>query len=194
MDKDVSYEEARAAKRAKRDQKAILGESGTTRNDSVDVSGSGASTPVGERAPSVGQKGLSKKEARKLMDAKASEAQQHQQSVETARMQTQTMMSGGMFGKKKTYSWLQRGPSTGSGFSTPSRNNPTTPTANSDKTARPGDSATIPTKRLGTWREDKEKGAGIQVRDILFMLETDGRASRHIQKAYSKDPKEDKAD
>ncbi|KAL4809335.1 hypothetical protein BDV18DRAFT_131808 [Aspergillus unguis] len=194
VDKDVAYEEARAAKRAKRDQKAILGEATTPRPDSVDVSASGASTPIGDRAPSIGQKGLTKKEARKLMDAKANEAQQHQQSVETARMATQTMMSGGMFGKKKKYSWLQRGPAAGSGFSTPSRINPPTPTATSEKATRPGEPATVPTKRLGTWREDKEKGAGIQVRDILFMLESDGRASRHIQKAYSKDLKEDKAD
>ncbi|KAL4986175.1 hypothetical protein BDW68DRAFT_131309 [Aspergillus falconensis] len=194
VDKDASYEETRAAKRAKRSASAILGEGGTPRPDSVDVSGSGASTPIGERAPSIGKGGLTKKEARKLADAKQNEAQQHQQSVETARMATQTMMSGGMFGKKKSYSWLQRGPSTGSGFSTPSRINPPTPSASAEKAARPGEPATVPTKRLGTWREDKEKGAGIQVRDILFMLESDGRAARHIQKAYSKDLKEDKAD
>ncbi|KAL4880898.1 hypothetical protein BJY04DRAFT_67984 [Aspergillus karnatakaensis] len=194
VDKDASYEEIRAAKRAKRSASAILGESGTPRPEPVDVPGSGASTPIGERAPVLDKKGLSKKEAKKLQDAKANEAQQHQQSVETARMATQTMMSGGMFGKKKTYSWLQRGPAAGSGFSTPTRPAPPTPTATTEKTACPGEPATVPTKRLGSWREDKEKGAGIQVRDILFMLELDGRASRHIQKAYSKDLKEDKAD
>ncbi|KAL4956034.1 hypothetical protein BDW69DRAFT_102557 [Aspergillus filifer] len=194
VDKDASYEEARAAKRAKRSASAILGDGGTPRSESVDIPGSGISTPIGERAPTLDKKGMSKKEARKLMDAKANEVQQHQQSVETARMATQTMMSGGMFGKKKTYSWLQRGPSSGSGFSTPSRINPPTPTASAEKASRPGEPATVPVKRLGTWREDKEKGAGIQVRDILYMLELDGRASRHIQKAYSKDLKEDKAD
>ncbi|KAL4915536.1 hypothetical protein BDW62DRAFT_123470 [Aspergillus aurantiobrunneus] len=193
VDKEVSYEEARAAKRAKRSASAILGEGGTPKPDSADIPGSGASTPIGERAPNIDKKGMTKKEAKKLMDAKANEAQQHQQSVETARMATQTMMSGGMFGKKKKYSWLQSGPSAGSGFSTPTRNQPT-PSANSEKAARPGEPATVPTKRLGAWREDKEKGAGIQIRDILFMLELDGRASRHIQKAYSKDSEEDKAD
>ncbi|CEN62591.1 hypothetical protein ASPCAL09225 [Aspergillus calidoustus] len=197
VDKDASYEEARAAKRAKRSAEAILGEGGSVvRPDSADIPGSGASTPIGERAPSIDKKGISKKEAKKLMDAKANEAQQHQQSVETARMATQTMMSGGMFGKKKTYSWLNRGPAAGSGFSTPTRiNNPPTPAAvSTEKTPRPGEPATVPSKQLGAWREDKENGAGIQVRDILFMLELDGRASRHIQKAYSKDLKEDKAD
>ncbi|KAL4900373.1 hypothetical protein BDW74DRAFT_96961 [Aspergillus multicolor] len=194
VDKDASYEEKRAAKRAKRTASAILGESGTPRPDPMDVPGSGASTPIGERAPTIGKGGLTKKEARKLQDAKANEAQQHQQSVETARMATQTMMSGGMFGKKKKYSWLKSGPTAGSGFSTPSRINPSTPSVNTEKAPRPGEPATVPTKRLGTWREDKEKGAGIQVRDILFMLESDGRAARHIQKGYSKDMKEDKAD
>ncbi|KAL4781413.1 hypothetical protein BJX76DRAFT_17182 [Aspergillus varians] len=194
VDKDAAYEEARAAKRARRSANAILGEGGTPRPESVDIPGSGASTPIGERAPILDKKGISKKEAKKLMDAKANEAHQHQQSVETARMATQTMMSGGMFGKKKTYSWLQRGPAGGSGFSTPTRVNPPTPTAIAEKATRSGEPATVPNKRLGTWREDREKGAGIQLRDILFMLELDGRASRHVQKAYSKDSKEDKAD
>ncbi|KAL4873784.1 hypothetical protein BDV12DRAFT_159604 [Aspergillus spectabilis] len=194
VDKDASYEEVRAAKRAKRSASAILGDGGTPRPESLDIPGSGASTPIGEKASILDKKGLSKKEAKRLQDAKANEAQQHQQSVETARMATQTMMSGGMFGKKKTYSWLQRGPAAGSGFSTPTRINPPTPSASTEKATHLGEPAAVPTKRLGSWREDNEKGAGIQVRDILFMLELDGRASRHIQKAYSKDLKEDKVD
>ncbi|KKK16980.1 hypothetical protein P175DRAFT_0431108 [Aspergillus ochraceoroseus IBT 24754] len=194
VDKDVSNEEARAAKRAKRSASAILGEGGTTRSESVDIPGSGASTPIGERAPSMDKKGLSKKEARKLIDAKANEAQQHQQSVETARMATNSMLSGSRFGSKKTYSWLNRGPAAGSGFSTPTRVNTAAPSTTTEKPSRPGEPTNVPTKRLGVWREDKEKGAGIQVRDILFMLELDGRGSRHIQKAYSKDLKEDRID
>ncbi|KAL4891602.1 hypothetical protein BDV59DRAFT_182118 [Aspergillus ambiguus] len=191
MDKDNSSEEQRAAKRAKRSANAILGE-GANRSDSTDLPGSGASTPLGERAPSIDKKGLTKKEAKKLMDAKASEAQQHQQSVETARLATNSMISGRVFGTKKQYSWLQRGPAAGSGFSTPSRANPATPSAGSEKGGRSGEPAAMSTKRLGTFREDTDKGAGIQVRDVLFMLELDGRGSRHVQKAYSKDLKEDR--
>ncbi|KAL3480315.1 hypothetical protein BJX99DRAFT_220573 [Aspergillus californicus] len=192
VNKDASYEEARAAKRAKRSENAILGESGAVRPDLTNITGSGASTPIADRPPNIDKKGVTKKEARKMVDAKANEAQQHQQSVETARMATQTMMSGNVFGKKK-YSWLQRS-ATGSGFSTPTRNVPSTPTASTEKATRPGEPATTPSKQLGGWREDKEKGAGIQVRDILFMLELDGRASRHVQKAYSKDLQEDRAE
>lgn len=160
----------------------------------MDIPGSGASTPIGEKAPSIDKKGLTKKEAKKLIDAKASEAQQHQQSVETARMATNSMLSGRMFGAKKSYSWLNRGSAAGSGFSTPSRVNTATPTAGSEKAGRSGEPAPAPAKRLGSWREDKAKGAGIQVRDIVFMLELDGRGPRHVQKAYSKDVKEDRAD
>ncbi|PKX93641.1 uncharacterized protein P174DRAFT_440905 [Aspergillus novofumigatus IBT 16806] len=146
------------------------------------------------KSPSIDKKGLSKKEARKLMDAKASEAQQHQQSVETARLATNSMLSGRMFGAKKSYSWLNRGSATPSGFATPSRVNTAPLTTGAEKTGRTGEPAPVPTKHFGTWREDKAKGAGIQVRDILFMLEMDGRGSRHVQKAYSKDIKEDRAD
>ncbi|KAA8651400.1 hypothetical protein EYZ11_010438 [Aspergillus tanneri] len=195
MDKDNSGEESRAAKRAKRSASAILGEGGAGRSELVDIPGSSPSTPTAsERAPNIDRRGLSKKEAKKLIDAKASEAQQHQQSVETARLATNSMITGRMFGTKKSYSWLKREPPTGSGFSTPSRVNTATPSASSDKVGRPGEPAAIPTKRLGTWREDREIGAGVQVRDILFMLELDGRGTRHVQKAYSKDIKEDRAD
>lgn len=190
MDKDVSVEEIRAAKRAKRSANAILGDS--SRAGSVDITVSGAATPTGEKTPSFDKKGLTKKEAKKQLDARASEAQQHQQSIETARMATNTMLSGNPFGRKKTYAWLNKGPSATSGFSTP-RTPAVTPGAGGDKGGRPGDTgAATATKRLGDWREDKEKGAGIQVRDILFMLELDGRGTRHVQKAYSKDVKEDR--
>ncbi|RAH41993.1 uncharacterized protein BO95DRAFT_446441 [Aspergillus brunneoviolaceus CBS 621.78] len=193
-EKDNSSEDARAMKRAKRSASAILGDGVASRAESVDIPGSGASTPIGEKAPSIDKKTLTKKEAKKLIDAKASEAQQHQQSVETARMATNSMLSGRMFGAKKSYSWLNRGSAAGSGFSTPSRVNTATPTAGSEKAGRSGEPAPAPAKRLGSWREDKAKGAGIQVRDIVFMLELDGRGPRHVQKAYSKDVKEDRAD
>lgn len=135
---------------------------------------------------------MTKKEAKKMIDAKASEVQQHQQSVETARLATSSMLSGRMFGTKKSYSWLKPGPSA-SGFSSPARPAPSTPTATPDKPSRAGETAPGPTKRrLGTWREDSDQGAGIQVRDILFMLDVDGRGIKHVQRGCLKDPKEDR--
>ncbi|KAJ5578766.1 uncharacterized protein N7459_007730 [Penicillium hispanicum] len=190
--KESSHENKRASKRAKRSASAILGESTGSRSDSADITGSAPSTPIADRAPSFDKKSMTKKEAKKLMDSKASEAQQHQQSVETARLATNSMLSGRMFGTKKSYSWLKPGGSS-SGFSSPSRP-PPTPTTGPEKTSRPGEAPATgqAKKRLGTWREDQEKGAGIQVRDILFMLEADGRGIKHVQRGYSKDPKEDR--
>ncbi|KAJ5746887.1 uncharacterized protein N7511_008583 [Penicillium nucicola] len=186
IQREALQEERRAAKRAKRNSNAILGEAG--RAESVDINGSAPSTPIGDKTPSFDKKSVTKKEARKMVDSKASEAQQHQQSVETARM----ALSGRMFGAKKSYSWLKSGGPANSGFSSPSRPAPSTPTAGPEKSIS-GESAPSQThRRLGTWREDQERGAGIQVRDVLFMLEADGRGTKHIQKGYLKDPKEDR--
>ncbi|KAJ5712108.1 hypothetical protein N7488_006264 [Penicillium malachiteum] len=194
VNKESSMEHRRASKRAKRTADATVGEiTGQTRAESVDIPGSAPSTPLPERAPSFDKKSMTKKEAKKMMDSKASEAQQHQQSVETARMATNSMLSGRMFGTKKSYSWLKPGGSS-SGFSSPSRPTPSTPTAVPDKATRAGETpADQPKRRIGAWREDQEKGAGIQVRDLLFMLESDGRGIKHVQRGYSKDPKEDRA-
>lgn len=195
--KDASREDIRAAKRAKRSANAILGESTPNRALSVDLSGSGTATPtaLGSDKPlaGVGGKGLTKKEAKKQMDARASEAQQHQQSIETARMATNNMLSGKMFGSKKTYAWLNRSNSGISNFSSPRVHSPA-PSGGADRNGKSRDASTAVTvtKKLGHWREDENQGAGIQVRDLLFMLEQDGRGSRHAQKAYSKDLKEER--
>ncbi len=186
--RESSQEERRAAKRAKRNSNAILDEAG--RAESVDPIGSAPSTPLGERAPSLDKKSVSKKDAKKMQDSKATEAQQHAQSVETARM----ALSGGgrsMFGAKKSYSWLKPGGKS-SGFSSPSRPTPSTPTAGPEKSGAGESTPSQTQRRLGIWREDQEKGLGIQVRDVLFMLEADGRATRHVQRGYLKDPKEDR--
>ncbi|CAI7631050.1 unnamed protein product [Penicillium glandicola] len=186
--RESSQEERRAAKRAKRNSNAILDEAG--RAESVDPIGSAPSTPMGERTPILDKKSMTKKEAKKMQDSKATEAQQHAQSVETARM----ALSGGgrsMFGAKKSYSWLKPGGKSG-GFSSPSRPTPSTPTAGPEKISLGESTPSQTQRRLGIWREDQEKGAGIQVRDVLFMLEADGRATRHVQRGYLKDPKEDR--
>lgn len=189
MDKDAAHEQARAAKRTRRSANAILGEGGN-KLDSAEAVGSGTTTPIGDKAPGIDKKGMTKKEAKKMMDARVSEAQQHQQSVETARLATNSMLSGRVFGTKKSYSWLNRGASTPSGFSTPPRHSTGTPSG-VDKTGRSGEPAVMPPKQLGVWREDQERGEGIQVRDILFTLEVDGRGRRHVQKAYAKDARTD---
>lgn len=189
LNRETSIEDRRASKRAKRNSNAILNEAG--RADSVDPMGSAPSTPIGERAPGTDKKSMTKKEARKMTDSKASEAQQHAQSVETARMALgNAAPRTSMFGKK-SYSWLKSS-GTGSGFSSPSRQAPSTPTAGPEKPSLGDSTPTQTQRRLGLWREDQDRGAGIQVRDVLFMLESDGRAIRHVQRGYLKDPKEDR--
>ncbi|EFE44796.1 conserved hypothetical protein [Trichophyton verrucosum HKI 0517] len=187
IDRDESHEERRAAKRAKRNADAILGADGRLPTP-------GASTPNGlDRAPDIDKK-ISKKDIKKI-DVKATGAVQHQHAIETARMQTTSLSS--RFGKKGGYSWLKSSqPAVSrSGFSTPSRLS-TAAAAGSAAggNGKPGSNAAsikAIRKQFGDWREDKENGAGIQIRDLLFTLEVDGRGLKHLQKAYSKDAKED---
>ncbi|PGH03174.1 hypothetical protein GX51_04209 [Blastomyces parvus] len=198
IEKDMSNEERRARKRARRNADAILG-GDSNRAGSVGSTTPGAATPTApasERAPD--DRKTSKKDLKKA-DSKVTEAVQHQQSVETARMATNSLTSGVRFGgKKKTYSWLTSGsPATSrSGFSTPPRISTagTVPGASATKPSGGGvgGSSKPATKKMGDWREDdKERGAGIQIRDILFVLEVDGKGTKHLQKAYSKESKED---
>lgn len=202
MEKDSSYEEGRAAKRARRSANAILG-SDSVRSGSAGPGTSGASTPAGagsERAPDVDRK-VNKKEMKKQAEAKATEAVQHQHAVETARMATNNLTSGRLFGgKKKEYSWLKKPAVGGSGFSTPSKINTNVSTANPDSGGTPGASgasrrsalSSQAARGLGDLREDGEKGKGIQIRDVLFMLELDGRGVKNVQRGYSQDVKEDR--
>jgi Transcription initiation factor TFIID component TAF4 family len=191
--KDMSDEQARAAKRAKRNANAIINETNAgSRTPSLDM-GSGVATPTSQTALGLG-KGVTKKEARKQLDTKASEAQQHQQSVETARKALSSTLFGGS--KKRNYAWLNKG----SGVNSMSSPRPLSPALGSssgigggvdrNEKKRSESTATAVASRLGDWREDK--AAGIQVRDILFMLEQDGGGSRHVQKAYSKDLQEER--
>ncbi|KAM5475352.1 hypothetical protein MauCBS54593_001040 [Microsporum audouinii] len=191
IDRDESHEERRATKRAKRNADAILSNDGRLPTP-------GAATPNGlqsERAPDIDKK-ISKKDIKKI-DVKATGAVQHQHAIETARMQTNSLSS--RFGKKGGYSWLKSSQpaASRSGFSTPSRLNTVTAAGSaSGVTGRPGSTAVGVKgirRQFGDWREDKENGAGIQIRDILFTLEVDGRGLKHLQKAYSKDAKEDTA-
>ncbi|EEP78088.1 predicted protein [Uncinocarpus reesii 1704] len=194
IEKDGSYEEGRATKRVKRNTDAILsGDTGRAGSIGASTPGGTTSTePAGEKAPDVEKK--TKKELKKA-EAKVNDAVQHQHAVETARMATGGL-STSRFGGKKTYSWLSS-----SGATSTSRTSFSTPRAKpgvgsaGPSSGKPGGLVNgiraPPGKRLGEWREDKERGAGVQIRDILFTLEIDGKATKHLQKAYSKESKEE---
>lgn len=130
------------------------------------------------------EKPPTKKEQKKKAEAQKNEAVNHTSANNTA---TQFLGGGGgLFGKKKkTYSWLT---GSASGTSTPAQimtsGLPGTPTgkvvnAGPEKLTADG------VRRLGTWREDREKGAGIQIRDWIVVLENDGREQRALQRAYA---------
>jgi hypothetical protein len=165
-------EEARLAKRARRSASAAPGGAGTP----------GVMTPGAAETPNAmlleSERKITKKD-RKIQESKFSEAQQHKSANETARLAT-TGKLGGMMGAKKgkTYSWL----SGGGALSTPAKSISSAgpSAAGTPVSSRP---AAAPLKLLGQWDEDKDPG--IQTRDVLLVLETDGKATRSLQRAYS---------
>lgn len=138
----------------------------------------------GSVAPDPSDKSLTKKEAKKQKETKVNEAANH------AAANTTTAQflggGGGLFGKKKKYSWMTGGGPGSSGASTPGRIN-TAPSgaSNGGPVNAPPQALTAEgARRLGTWREDGAKGAGIQMRDWVTVLEEDGHEKKALQKAY----------
>ncbi|KAI9747905.1 MAG: hypothetical protein M1815_003792 [Lichina confinis] len=182
--KQRSLEEARLAKRAKRSNGAAAAA------DSSKPGSAGPGTPkagpatglLGERAPEAPAKKLSKKEQAKLQNSRYDEAHQHRSANNTARLM---MGSGGRFGKK--YSWMT------AATDTPSRNTPTGahagggagPTADAAAGTGLGRGGlpAVSGRRLGEWREDRDRAAGIDVRDWLRVLESDTKDKTSIARA-----------
>ena len=169
--KERDLEEARLRKRRARQE-----DGGASRAGSV-IPG----TP-GSIAPDLTEKAPTKK-AQKSAKKESNEASNHA----AANVTTAQFLGGGggLFGKKKKYSWMT---GSTSGTSTPAQlmtsNLPGIPTgkigpAEVDKLTSDG------VRRLGTWREDKDKGRGIQIRDWLVVLEGDGRAKKALQRIYA---------
>ncbi|KAK4140070.1 uncharacterized protein C8A04DRAFT_15282 [Dichotomopilus funicola] len=170
-DRDV--EEARLQKRQKRLNPEPVASGSRAGSAAPGTPGSGAAPETETKAPS-------KKELKKgAAAARLAEA--------SSTASTNQTLSTIMGRKKKEYSWLKK---TGSGASTPRA------TTGDASSATSGDSAKVPEKttltsdprypRLGTWREDKEKGKNIQLRDWVAVLEMDGIETRAIQEAYLK--------
>ncbi|PBP27513.1 hypothetical protein BUE80_DR001741 [Diplocarpon rosae] len=143
----------------------------------------------GSIAPDSMDKAPTKKEQKKKADAKVNEAATHAAANTT----TAQFLGGGrgFFGKKKkTYSWMNpggAGGAGGSGASTPGR---------ISTQGLPGISGSLPlnappekltadgVRRLGTWRDDSDKGRHVQIRDWISVLEQDGREKKALQMAY----------
>ncbi|KAI9880263.1 MAG: hypothetical protein M1830_004608 [Pleopsidium flavum] len=198
---DRTFEESRLTKRARRTTGGSTLTAEGSRSGSTPLGTPGSVTSsglLGERAPDV--KVPTKKAAKKEAEAKATEAQQHQNTNATVSM---ALGSGGgarnLFGKKKGgYSWLDKKPGAGqmTGFPVPSKLN-TADKADASISGVGGSSSggvvamngsLLPPggKRIGEWREDKERGAGIQLRDLVSALEGDGKEKRVLARLYSK--------
>jgi Transcription initiation factor TFIID component TAF4 family len=177
---DRDAEAARLAKRAKRNATANSEADQATAN----VSMGGPDTPGGMSQES--EKKVTKKD-RKAAETKFTEQQQHKSANETARMATQGVL-GSRFGigkSKKQYSWLSGGGAAGSPMQTPSKTNTGSPSTSAAATPGNVGPPVVPkSKVFGEWDEDNDPG--IQARDVLLVLETDGKAPRSYVRGYSK--------
>ncbi|POS85952.1 hypothetical protein EPUL_002858 [Erysiphe pulchra] len=185
--KEREAEEVRLRKRLDR----AAGTSTSSRQSSI-VPG----TP-GSIAPENVEKVTTKKDLKKKAEARVSEAASHA----AANVTTAQFLGGGggLFGKKKKYSWMNPTPMSGgsggfTGGSSSSQKRLGSFAGISTATAASGISGISPverltgegSRRLGTWREDREKGAGIQLRDWVAVLEQDGHEKKALQLAYMK--------
>lgn len=161
-----AQEEERLAKRRRRAAKA-------------DTNGTASATTLGDIAPDIDtRKGTKSKEA---AAKKVNEAAQH-----AATTKTMNMALG--FGSRATPSWMKKGADT-------THSNPFLP--NKPKTGSQvskggasgvnGAGSGLPKSRVfGQFREDKETGSGIQLRDVVSVLEHDGKEKKALQRAYSR--------
>ena len=161
-------EEERLAKRRRRAAKA-------------DTNGAGSPTTgtPGDIAPDIDTKKWSKKEG--AAAKKVNEAAQH-----AATTKTMNMALG--FGSRATPSWMKKGADT----------SPSNPFLSGKAKAGPqgskggatavnGAGSGLPKSRVfGQFREDKETGYGIQLRDVVSVLEHDGKEKKALQRAYSR--------
>lgn len=177
-------EEARLMKRARREnQESQTGETSRSASIAPGTPGSSTSGLLGERAPEVDSKKGTKKEQKKHAEAKATEAQQTAATNKTTNM---ALGLGGSLGK--TLSWMQKDvPSGNSKLPALARVNTSTQgLSRSSTTNNLGSGFHLPMgRRHGQFREDKEKGAHIQLRDVVFAMESDRKDKRAMAKTYT---------
>jgi hypothetical protein len=173
---DRAAEEARLAKRARRSASA---NPDAVRSGSISTPGA---LDIASMSPLESEKKTTKKD-KKLAESKFTEAQQHKSANETARGAL-----GSLIGKKgKSYSWMTGGTNTPKAVSspvpTPAKINAAIAASSSSAQTGVGPAATSKGGQFGDWDEEKEPG--IQARDVLLVLETDGKAPRSLMKGYN---------
>ncbi|KAI9681092.1 MAG: hypothetical protein M1817_002373 [Caeruleum heppii] len=184
-------EEDRVSKRTRRATSVATAGNPST---SATPSATAPSTPGGPGliAPDVAEpaitastaKKLTKKEMAKQASQRMDVAHQQQSANMTARMMLGG--GGGRFGKK--YSWMTGG----SGASGGGGGVGGLGSAGGGKLGASGAGGTGTDagqlggggKRMGEWREDKERGAGIQLRDWVGALENDAKEKTSLARSY----------
>lgn len=169
--REIKAEQARQAKRRKRNEVITAQETEATVAAEQDALNAAAED----------SKKTTKKE-RKMAETKISEQQQHASTNEAARMATANIFGKFASNKKKNYSWL----SGAGGAATPVRSASATATpTRAASVAPPKDKNTDSKKgpQLGTFDESSE--TGVHARDLLLVLESDGRAARSFVRGSS---------
>jgi hypothetical protein len=163
MQEEKAMEEQRLAKRAKR-------------KAATDAVNQAAQNAAEEEALAAAGPDSTKKAKSRAVDKSRNQAadQIHQQTNAAAQLAMSSL--GGR--KGKSYSWMTGG---GSGTSTPSRPGLTSAVSTPKPAERP--KPVSKEKGFGAWDEDKDPG--IQVRDVLLVLETDGKAPRAYARGYA---------
>ena len=174
----------RAAEEARRQRRVKRRTMGKADGAAAAVS-TGDVTPDAATAILEAEKKTTKKE-RKQAETKFTEQQQHKSANEASRMALGAL--GNRFGGKKgrDLAWMKMGSSPAAipGRLPPSGGTSTTGTPGPERTR-----AALTDKQFGQW--DEEKGAKIQARDVLLVLESDGRASRSFVRGFSLPEKTD---
>ena len=148
----------------------------------------GSTGLLGDRAPDVGAfKKPTKKELKRQDQARQTEAQLHAQANMAANMAVGGKGSSVMFGgKKKTYSWMNAGKPAATSLGPSGRSQTSTQAPGTPVGGSTGVSNSTSIRRWGDWKETGEKGAGIHMRDLVLVLEKEGKFARNLQRAYSK--------
>ena len=171
---DRDAEEARRAKRAKRKL--------TANPDASTPSTAEAATEAELLAAAQDIEKKTSQKERKQAKTRLSEAQQHKSANDAARMAVSNIMGKSFGGKKqKNYSWMN---TAASGTSTPTRPVGSATTSAAGTPAQDRTKQQAKEKRFGSWDEDRDPG--IQVRDVVPVLETDGMAPRAYVRACEK--------
>ena len=163
-----AQEEERLAKRRRRAAKA-------------DTDGTGPATTgtPGDVAPEIDTKRGNKN--REAAAKKVNEAAQH-----AATTKTMNMALG--FGSRATPSWMKKGADTTHVNAFLPNKPKAGPQSSKDGASGVNGAGTgLPKSRIfGQFREDRETGSGIQLRDVISVLEHDGKEKKALQRAYSR--------